>query len=346
METEQAPRSAYPTYSDEIDLVELFQCLWQQKLLIIAFTVVVTAAAAAYAYLSPPVYEAKVGVLPPRLSDIADYNLGRESYNFGCTETEVEQFTVSDIYEVFKTSLLSSSLKKSFLRETSSLSSAGIKVRAPDVKKRPNFYEVVIEHKSPELAAKWANLYVDMVGKKAEQDMRENVLAEMAVRIQVIERQLEALRVTAQRRREDRIVRLRDALVVAEAVGLDAPQVVAGKISSDGDLAQFVDGNLLYMHGVKAITAELSILEKRENDDPFISQLRDLENQLNLLKEIDVNPDDVSVFTLDSSAAVPETPVRPKKAIIIALGIIVGGVLGVFTALIRGVLKRRNMQAD
>jgi len=62
--------------SDEIDLVEFFLCLWQQKLLIIAFVSVTTVTAAAFAFLSPPEYEAKAGVLPPRLSDIAPYNVG------------------------------------------------------------------------------------------------------------------------------------------------------------------------------------------------------------------------------------------------------------------------------
>lgn len=40
--------------SDEIDLVELFQSLWQQKGLILAFTLVALVSAAAFAFLSPP----------------------------------------------------------------------------------------------------------------------------------------------------------------------------------------------------------------------------------------------------------------------------------------------------
>ena len=86
------------------------------------------------------------------------------------------------------------------------------------------------------------------------------------------------------------------------------------------------------------------MLEKRGNDDPFISDLRDLENQLDFLKQIDVNPDDVSVFTLDSRAEVPETPVKPNKKMILILGIILGGMVGVFAALIRGMFKKRKMQ--
>ena len=330
--------------SDEIDLVELFQCLWQQKLLIMAFVAVATIAAAAFAFLSPPEYEAKAGVLPPRVSDIAAYNVGGGKIN-------LSEFNVSDIYAAFKTNLLSDALKRTFFLETYLPSLlAGERSRAldelweefnetlivkmSDVKNKPDFYEVTVAHESPVLAAEWVNLYVTMAAKKTEQDMEENVQNKIAARTSVIERQIDALRTTAKKQREDRIVRLQEALVVAEAVGFHDPQVVAGKTPSNGVLAEFIDGNLMYMRGAKAIQTELEVLKKRENDDPFIAGLRDLGNQLNFLKKIDINPDDVSVFRLDSRAEIPETPVKPKKALILALGVIVGGILGVFAAFI------------
>lgn len=356
METEQAPRSAQPAYSDEIDLVELFQNLWKQKLLIIACTVLVTVAAAVFAFLSTPEYKTKAGVLPPRLSDIAGYNLGRQ-------EASLNKFSVSGIYSIFKDNLLSGTLKRQFFHDvylpTLPPEKRAIKqdklwkefgqiltVKAPDKKNRPEYYEVMADYKSPDLAAEWVNHYIDMVAKKTELDMQKNVLSDVVVSKAVIEKQIDSLRVTAKNRREDRIIRLREALVVAESVGLDAPQVVAGRTSSNGDLAQFIDGNLMYMRGAKAIRAELAVLEKRENDDPFIGELRFLENQLDFLRKIDVNPDDVSVFTLDSRAEVPATPIKPKKALILALGMILGGMLGVLAALIRGMLKKRRVQVS
>ena len=46
---------------------------------------------------------------------------------------------------------------------------------------------------------------------------------------------------------EDRIARLNEALTVADKVGVQAPQVKASRTSSDGELEQFVDGNLMYL---------------------------------------------------------------------------------------------------
>ncbi len=338
--------------SDEIDLLELFQNLWQQKSLILAFTLVALISAAAFAFLTPPEYEAKAGVLPPSLGDIAAYNVGGGELN-------LSEFNVSDIYAVFKTNLLSGALKRTFFDETylpalpadKRVDTAQDKlweefnktltVKAPDIKNKPDFYEVTVEHESPGLAAEWANLYVDMAAEKTEQEMQQNVRNEIAARTRVIERQIDTLLITAKKRREDRIVRLREALVVAEAVGMDAPQVVT---SSDGDLTPFIDGNLMYMRGAKAIRAELAVLEKRENDGPFVNELRDLEKQLDFLEKIDVNPDGVSVVTLDSRAEIPEIPVKPKKAIILASSVIVGGMLGVFIALVRIMWGARRIQ--
>ncbi|MCY1515719.1 exopolysaccharide transport protein family protein [compost metagenome] len=338
----------------EIDLIELFQGLRAQKWLIAAFTAVAVACAATFAFLSTPIYEAKSGVLPPRLSDIAGYNLGR-------SEANLAEFKVEDVYRVFKRNLLSDGVKrelfqKAYLPSLNEADASGaqdrlwvrfndlLAVRAPDAKNNPDYFIITVQHEDPQTAADWANRYVSMVAEKTKAEMKANLLAEIGTKAQSIERRIEVLRASAQKRREDRIIRLHEAQQVAEAVGLDAPQVTTGKTSSDGDLAEFMDGNLMYMRGAKAIRAELAVLEQRKNDDPFIAELRGLENQLEFLNRVDVNPDNVSVYTLDSSAEVPQTPIKPKKALILALGLVLGGALGVFVALVRSVLGRHRTQ--
>ncbi|NMY40042.1 chain-length determining protein [Pseudomonas sp. WS 5013] len=344
------------TGSDEIDLIELAHSLWAQRRLILACAALATACAAAFAFLSTPIYKAQAGILPPRLSDIADYNLGR-------SEAVLEEFKVQDVYAVFKRNLLSDALKrelflKAYLPSLTKREAEGaqdrlwerfndeLSVKAVDVKNNPDFYQVAVKHENPQIAAQWANRYVAMAAAKTESDMQSNLLTEIGTKAQSIERQIEVVRRIAKKNREDRIIRLREALVVAEAVGIDAPQVTAGKTSSDGELAEFMDGNLVYMRGAKAVRAELAVLEKRENDDPFIPELRELERQLEFLKRVDVNPDNVSVFTLDSAAEVPQTPISPKKTLILALGLIVGGALGVFVALIRSMLLKRSAKVE
>ena len=310
--------------------------------------------AAAFAFLTAPTYESRAGVLPPRLSDIAGYNLGR-------SEAKLERVKVDDVYRVFKRNLFSDALKrelflKAYLPSLDEDAASGaqdrlwrrfneqLSIRVPDAKSNPDFFTITLQHEDPQIAAEWANRYVDMAAKKTEADMQSNLLAEIGTKAQAIERQIEVLRAKAESRRLDRVVRLREALQVAEAVGADAPQVITGKTSSDGELAEFMDGSLMYMRGAKAVRAELAVLEKREDDAPFIPELRGLESQLEFLRKIDIDPDNVQVFTLDSAAEEPQTPIKPKKALILVLGLVLGGMHGVFVVLIRTILSKRGVR--
>lgn len=342
-------------HSGEIDLAELFQHLWKEKGLIATVTVAVTILAASFAFLSTPTYQSSAKVLPPRLSDIAGYNLGR-------SEAGLDEFQVKDVYAVFKRNLFSDSLKRELFREAylPSLTEGGagvaedrlwqrfneaMKVGAPDIKNNPDLFEITLQHENPQIAAEWVSRYIDMAAKKTEADMQSNLLTEIGTKAKSLQQKIEVLRATAERRWMDRIVRLREALQVAEAVGADAPQVTAGKISSDGDLAEFMDGSMMYMRGAKAVRAELVVLEKREDQDPFIPELRGLENRLDFLRKVDIAPENVRVLTLDSAAEVPQTPIKPKKALILVLGLVLGGMLGVLLALIRLMLVRKSSKS-
>lgn len=350
---------------DEIDLVELAKALWSQKLIIVAVTFLGTAAALAYALLATPVYEAKATVLPPLLSDIALYNSGRTESSLyasrGGSSTQSDQpslklFSTDDVYKIFIRNLTSQSLRREFFKEfyLPSLSeekrsgpqdrlwasfNEAISIAAPE-KQRPELFQVTVKQNVPDLAASWANKFVDKASGTAMRNMQSNVASELNTQIQSIERRIASLRSTAQQRREDRLAILREALIVANAVGMSSPQVTAGRTSSNEDLSEFIDGSLTYMRGAKAIEAEMKVLEARQSDDPFIPELRSLQEQLSFLKTIDTDPDDVSVFTLDSAAEVPETPIKPKKSLIVALGIVLGGMLGVFTALVLVFVRR------
>ncbi|WP_313089509.1 Wzz/FepE/Etk N-terminal domain-containing protein [Pseudomonas sp.] len=352
---------------EEIDLVELAKALWSQKLIIIGATLVGAAAALMYALLSTPVYEAEATVLPPMLSDIAAYNAGRTEsalYTSGDNEgsdrspqATLKPFTVNDVYAVFTRNLRSLSLRRAIFNDIylPSLPEAEregprdtlwgrfnelVTITSPD-KQRPELFEVTVRQSTPDLAAAWTNEFISRAARASERDMRENVASELNTRIHSIERRIASLRSTAQQRREDRIAILREALVVATEVGVSSPQVTAGRTASSDELSAFVDGSLTYMRGAKAIQAEMKVLESRQSDDPFIPELRGLQEQLAFLKTVDLEPASVSVFTLDSAAEVPETPIKPKKPLIIALGVVLGGMLGVFIALVRVVVRRK-----
>ena len=339
-------------YSDEIDLFELAQNLWKQKLLISVVTLAVTALAAGYAFLSTPVYESKSSILPPRTADIAGYNLGRSELGFS-------NLTVKKVYSIFTQNLRSEGLRREFFEQvylSGETGSQGVKskdqfreslnnklsIANPDLRNNPERFAVTLQSADRQQAAQLVNLYVDLAAKKTHKDIADIVSADVSMRAKSIQARIIMLREGARKNREDRILRLSEELEMAEELGLQASQIKASRISSDGELEQFVDSNLMYMRGTKVIRAELDILKNRKNDDPFIAGLRELENQLDFLAKVSVSPDGVAVFTLDSAAEVSETPIKPKKALILALGVVLGGMLGIFIALIRSMLAKRR----
>ncbi|WP_223824928.1 LPS O-antigen chain length determinant protein WzzB [Pseudomonas profundi] len=357
----------------EIDLFELCGSLWKEKWLIVAVTVLGAALAVAYALTITPVYKTEATVIPPRQSDIAAFNVGRLSVSAAQRSlggesnnaAPLSDYTAEQVYSVFKRNLLSASLRNAFF-EQHYLPYRGVDlaeedaaardsllnrfnqtltVRQPDQRGRPDYYEVAVELKDPELAAAWANQYVNVAAERATQEMVENVLSEITTRSRVAEIRIDGLRTFAQQQRQDRIARLREALGIATALEIESPQITAGRTSADSELAAFVEGDLMYMRGTRALQAELNMLENREIDDPFVPELRALESQLMMLRGISIDKDAVSVFTLDGAADVPETPIKPRKPLIVVLGALLGGMLGVVIALLRIALRNRSAPA-
>ena len=259
---------------DEIDLIELLENLWEQKWLIAAVTTIGAIAALLYAFLVRPVYQTAASVMPPRASDIAGYNIGHLSLSAtsflpSATEASIadtvapQAYSTEDVYGVFKRNLLSASLRNDFFESfylpyrglSSGLEKAArdrlladfakvLVVRQPNARERPDYYVAQVELNDPELAAEWANAYVQKASSRAEQEMLENIQSDLRTRSRVAERQVMTLRATARQQREDRIARLSEALRVASALGIETPQVTAGRVNADSVLAAFVEGDL------------------------------------------------------------------------------------------------------
>jgi len=344
--------SQYPA-NDEIDLIELAENLWQQKWLIIAVTALCTAIAIAYALLSTPVYQASARLLPPLNADVAPLNQSR-------VQAKLPALSTADVYALFQRNLQSDSSRLWFFNEhyrpyradqgntaprDAMLAALGdtLQVRQPDERNNPHIYTVAVTLPGePERASEWVTLYLDGVEERTLADIAADTEKEVANRIAIIDRTIDDLRDAAKVRREDRIARLTEALVVAEAVGYEGPQVIAGRTAGESELLQMIDGSLMYMRGAKAIRSELKLLEERENDDPFIGALRDLQIERGLLLTVNSRPEGARVFTLDSPANVPDVPVKPKKAMIVAIGLILGGMLGGGLALVRIAIQSRR----
>ena len=85
-------------------------------------------------------------------------------------------------------------------------------------------------------------------------------------------------------------------------------------------------------------------LKNRENDDPFIKVLRDKENELARLASINIDPATVKTARIDQAAYAPEKRIKPKRKLIVVLGLMSGLILGVFVVFFVNFIKNQKQQ--
>ena len=88
----------------------------------------------------------------------------------------------------------------------------------------------------------------------------------------------------------------------------------------------------LYYLGLEALATEISILRNRQSDDPFIVGLRDLQEELALLKSIEFDKENMSAVHIDQAAYQSKHRFKPDRKLIVSLATIVGLFSGIFLA--------------
>lgn len=329
--------------SDEMDLAELYKGLWRQRLLIVLCTTIVFLVAAGYAWKATPIYETKFSVQPPTQNDIANLNYGRGD------DTGLTVLTVKDVYDVYLKHLQSESLRRDLfqsvylpsLTESQRIGSQNTMFRqfnrsltvALTGKEDPTRYSITATVSNPEDAVRLVTAYALKAGEQAKQEVLGNIKSDATVKANNLEREIDRQQSSSRKEREDQIVQLKEALLIAKSIGLEKPPIVTGKLSAE--VSAGMDGSLMYMRGSKALEAEIDNLQKRQSDDPFISRLRQKQERLAFYRTLEIDPVTVAVFRQDGVVELPDQPIKPRKLIILALGLVFGFALGVSLALVR-----------
>jgi LPS O-antigen subunit length determinant protein (WzzB/FepE family) len=85
----------------------------------------------------------------------------------------------------------------------------------------------------------------------------------------------------------------------------------------------------------------LAALKTRESDDPWVEDLPEKLAEINALKQL--NPDFMNLvaFSLDESALVSGSAVKPKKTMIVIIGFVLSMILAIFVAMIIASIKKK-----
>lgn len=186
--------------------------------------------------------------------------------------------------------------------------------------------------------------------------------------------ELKALRAQLKSQRVDRIAQLNEAIGIARSLGIKRPSTPssmaeADRTGSTSVMRTEVNNQQipLYFMGTEALEAERSalqqrksddftsdritqiekelqllqnnreveMLKRRENEDIFLKNVEPLREEVTRLRNLNINMDKLKLVTIDRRALEPVSPVKPKKALIIMLGLFFGLVVGGFIASVR-----------
>jgi len=96
----------------EVDLFDLMEGVWRQRLLVVVVASVITLIAALYVTIATPIYEAKIYLQPALESDIARLNFGRSSH-----EERLAPISSREVNDAYERNLLSDSLRQEFFQK-------------------------------------------------------------------------------------------------------------------------------------------------------------------------------------------------------------------------------------
>ncbi|KAA0987717.1 chain-length determining protein [Pseudomonas sp. ANT_J12] len=325
---------------DEIEVFLIARALCKRVWLIIGIAAIVVGLGVMYAFFSERVYEARAYLVPPTQSDIADLNTGRTR------EFELTPYSIEDVYRLFVRNLRSESLRQEFFVDEYLPSlSDDQKTRSQDalyseyskkIQVNPvtadeeGRYSVVVQTMSSEKAVDWVKKYVKRAESRATKEIMKNVSYEAKIRAKNTSQEIDTKRETGETSRGDTITKLRAALSVAEAAGVQKPTVVFG--GAPAGVAGNMEGEMSFLRGVEAIKAEIKNLESRSSNDAFIKELRGLQAKKSFYEKLAVAPREIDMYRYDGVVETPENAIKPKKTLVIALALVLGLMLGVLSA--------------
>ncbi|WJD71545.1 Wzz/FepE/Etk N-terminal domain-containing protein [Pseudomonas asiatica] len=343
-------RNEYERLPDDLDLFQLFHELWKQKILILSCFSLALISAVLYVTLVNPTYEAKLYTLPPSQNEIEQLNYGRGG------DSGLSYLTTKDVYESFLKNLQSEAVRNNFFKSVylPSLSESQrsetrdalyqeftrkltVSVAAKDM---PIRYAITVQASDPIVTVKWASAYTEMAAERAKREVLNSVRSESTLIANNLEQQIVSAQASARKQRSDQIAQLKEALVVANSIGLEKPPMITGAVTSEASAA--MNGALTYMRGSKALEAEIKNLESRESDDPFIRNLRSKQQKISFYRNLRIDPSVVSVYQQDGAVEQPDKPIQPKKALIVGLSAVLGLGLGGALAIGRITLQRQR----
>jgi chain length determinant protein (polysaccharide antigen chain regulator) len=328
---------------DEIDLLDLWRILVKGKWIIAGVTLCCVLAGVGYALLATPVYKVETYFLPPTSQDVQE--LSDEAING-------PRYDPQSVYELFLDNLRSRDFRNQFFsadtgatfsedRDMGGSNQVFAVDKIGDKRSTENrAFSLSLTSSDPERAAQLANAFADFAMKRTAADILETLMSMKTNRMDSLKARIAGKRTVALQQRQDEIARLEESLEIARTLRITDDKFSGSAIEP----AAIYNTGVSYLRGTKSLEAQIAALKNRKTDDPYIEGLRELQEELELLASISIDPEKIRVARIDQPAFVPRNPIKPKKNLIVALSCVGGVFLGIFAVFFVNFLKKARQE--
>ena len=319
----QVSRSNDP---EQIDLLDLVLQLWRGKWMIATFVVVFIALAVGYLTFAKEKWTSSAIIAQPDVAQIATYsNALNILYGSAAPSMlDVQTRAIGRFNSSF--SALAQALENQDEPEKLTIE--------PAVKGESLPLSVSYTSTSAEAAQKQLAQYIQQVDEQTSKELTVDLQNSIKEQIKTLNDSLVNQEKVAQEQKDLRIKQITEALKNAEAAKISSPQI---------QQTQDVTQETMFLLG----SVGLKSMIENEASRPLVFSAAYYQTRQNLLdiQNLNVKPDTIHVYRYVMK---PDLPVRrdsPKKAIVLILAVLLGGMIGSGVVLARNALHNYKLRA-
>ncbi|QXH52897.1 hypothetical protein KSS94_07130 [Pseudomonas fakonensis] len=312
----------------EVDVSALISRLWRQWFLIAVTTLAAVIGATVYVCLAGPVYDARIYVRAPvSTGEMTGYGRGRGS--------GLEPLGATRGYSIYLSHLQSDGLRREFYERFYLPSASDDDARGGEERRYKEFkaalmvgavsnekilmFSVRALTGNPDQAADWVVRYAELAGQRTKEYITKSLKADILFKIRVLEQEFSPSQVGMR------------GSVFAWGASAPIPMDVSRHLPVKGV------GEFMAVHGGKAINTQ------RLFGSPLVLTLQQRQENLLFYRGLKINDGLLKVYQVEGATELSDGAVRPRKAMVIAAGFLLGLLSGCGLACVRdqGVRTRR-----
>ena len=367
--------------NNEIDPIELIKALWNKKIWILLSAFFCTTIAGVYAFTAKEQWTSTAIIVAPRSTDLGNLLPTRAEYARIIGDGDFSTGVLSNsLYGQFKHFLLSNDLKRKYLEQSEWLKNytknmtedqkhAYIEnavakyliVHEVDPKKKDLTeldkigLKVTFSAETPKDAQSVLTEYVSFVNKYILNQINQEFKLGFNLRLDALKFTKEQIEENLTEAKKVQVENLTNALDIAKKAGIkdfsrgnnniSVPEYMLGDARLNISDSKLADGTYLFMLGEKYLQAQLDIAKNTPIVYPtnYYSTDRQLVKLNKLAPQLE-SVENVKAYYYLSSPDYPVAKDKPKKALILIIGFIVGLVLSTFIILLGSVIQNTKKE--